>query len=182
MTDSNEMMIQKAKQGDTEAFRALVEKFQNFAFHVAYRFLHSETDAMDTVQESFIRVWQHLPRYNQNKRFSTWFYRIVVNSALDRIRKNTRRSEIPFERIPEIKADCDPESACIRQEFIQKIRDTAETLPDKQRTVFTLRDLQEFSIREVAEILHCTQQTVKSHLYYARKKIRLILAAGGDGK
>lgn len=182
MAEPNELIIQKAMQGDTEAFRVLVGKYQNFAFHLAYRFLHSETDAMDTVQESFIRVWQHLPRFNQNNSFSTWFYRIVTNSALDRIRKNTRRSEVPFERIPEIKADCDPESVCIRQEFIQRIRDAADALPDKQRTVFILRDLQELSIREVAEILHCTAQTVKSHLYYARKKIRQILAAGGDRK
>lgn len=182
MTDTTDILIRKAKLGDTEAFRVVVENYQNYAFHLAYRFLHCEADAMDIVQESFIRAWQHLPRFNPKNSFTTWLYRIVVNCAFDRLRKKRRKSEIPLDWAPDIIAEDNPESALIRHEAIRRIWNMAERLPQKQRKVFVLRDLQELSIREVAEILRCTEQTIKSHLYYARKKIRQMLAADGDQK
>jgi RNA polymerase sigma-70 factor (ECF subfamily) len=179
---SAEDLIRKVKLGDPEAFRILMERYQNYAFQLAYRFLHCEADAMDTVQEAFIRVWQHLPRFNPKSSFTTWLYRIVVNCAFDRLRKNRRKSEIPIDWVPEIMTEDNPESELIRRESFRRIRNMAEKLPQKQWKVFVLRDLQELSIREVAEILRCTEQTIKSHLYYARKKIRQMLAADGDQK
>jgi RNA polymerase sigma-70 factor (ECF subfamily) len=182
VTVTSDILIRKAKLGDTEAFRTVVENYQNYAFHLAYRFLHCEADAMDIVQESFIRAWRHLPRFNPKNSFTTWLYRIVVNCAFDRLRKKRRKSEVPLDWVPDIIAEDNPESALIRHEDIRRIWNVAERLPQKQRKVFVLRDLQELSIREVAEILRCTEQTVKSHLYYARKKIRQMLAADGDQK
>ena len=94
MTESIDILIRNAKQGNAEAFRGLVETYQNYAFQLAYRFLRCEADAQDAVQDAFIRVWKHLPRFNQRKKFTTWLYRIVVNIALDHIRKKKRRSEV----------------------------------------------------------------------------------------
>ena len=180
MTESIDIMIRNAKQGDTEAFRVLVEMHQNYAFQLAYRFLRCEADARDAVQDAFIRVWKHLPRFNQRRKFTTWLYRIVVNIALDHIRKKKRRSEVLSNQVAEIQGDNDPEAACIQQETIECIQKAVEKLPKKQRQVFILRDLQELSIQETAQVLHCTEQAVKSHLYYARKKIRETLETDED--
>ena len=171
-------LIRQSKKGDTQAFRQLMEQYKQYAFQLAYRILHCEEDAKDTVQEAFIRVWQHLSRFDLKKKFTTWLYRIVVNQSVDKLRQRKRRSEVTVRNENDsIFADPqqNPEGCCMNNEAMDRIRKAMDHLPLKQRLIFILRDLQQHSVKEVAEVLRCSQQTVKSTLYYARRNMRKII-------
>lgn len=168
-------LILKSKRGDMQAFRLLVEQHQQYAYQLAYRIVQCEEDARDVAQEAFIRVWKHLPRFHTKSKFTTLLYRIVTNGALDKIRQTKRRPETVSYEINDstiVDSNPDPETHLMNQETMRDIQQAANRLPQKQRLVFILRDLQDLSVKEVAGILKCTQQAVKSHLYFARKKLR----------
>jgi len=155
-----------------------VEQHQSYAYQIAYRIIRSQEDAGDVVQEAFIKVWKNLQRYKIRNRFTTWLYRIVVNTALDKLRQNKRRLQTTSmdANMTEIAdAEKNPETVYIQQETRLIIQIAIDRLPEKQRMVFILRDLQELSIEEAAGILKCSHQNVKSHLYHARRAIRKML-------
>ncbi|MCK5079554.1 MAG: sigma-70 family RNA polymerase sigma factor, partial [Bacteroidales bacterium] len=95
-------IIQKIQKGDKNAFRMLVEKYQQTAFRLAFRMLGDEDEARDVVQDSFIRIWEKFNTYNDKEKFTSWMYRIVSNRAIDSIRALNRRPVISLEKlIPE---------------------------------------------------------------------------------
>ncbi len=178
MPNEIQMLIIQSKEGDMRAFRHLMEQHQRYAFQLAYRILRCEEDAKDTVQEAFIRVWKHLSRFNLKKKFTTWLYRIVVNQSVDKLRQRKRRSEVTVKNENDsifTDPQQNPEDCCMNKETIDRIRRAIDYLPLKQRLIFILRDLQQHSVKEVAEVLRCSQQTVKSNLHYARRNIRKII-------
>lgn len=178
MPDEIQMLIIQSKEGDMQAFRQLMEQYQHYAYQLAYRILHCEEDAKDTVQETFIRVWQHLSRFNLKKKFTTWLYRIVVNQSIDKLRQRKRRSEVTVRHESDsifTDPQQNPEDCCMNKETIDRIRQAMNHLPLKQRLIFILRDLQQHSVKEVAEVLRCSQQTVKSNLHYARRNMRKLI-------
>jgi len=172
-SQNTDQLIQQSQQGDTAAFGLLMQRHQDYAFRLAYRLLGCGEESRDVVQESFIRVWQHLARFRKNHRFTTWLYRIVVNLATDRLRQRQRRRAMSLEHAPEL-----PDTAASadvvmeRREAAMHIETLAATLPEKQRLVFVLRDLEDCSVEETARILGIGKGAVKSHLYLARKRIR----------
>ncbi len=168
-------IIQRVLEGDSPAFRTLVERHRDFAFKLAWQVLHSEEDARDAAQEAFIQVWHHLHRFNQKSRFTTWFYRIVVNKAMDHARRRKRRAETSFPANPDFRSPDDPERVWLNQEAAIQIRSAVDRLPAKQRLAFILREMQELNVRETSEVMKCSAQAVKSHLCAARKKLRKIL-------
>ncbi|MBN2029628.1 RNA polymerase sigma factor [bacterium] len=175
MQDETYELIRQSKEGDMQAFRQLMEQYQQYAYQLAYHILHCQEDARDTVQETFIRVWQHLSRFNIKKKFTAWLYRIVVNQSLDKMRQKKRRSEVTVENKNDsifIDPQQNPEDCYMNKEMIDNIRQAMDHLPLKQRLVFILRDLQHLSVKEVAKVLRCTHQSVKSNLYYARRNMR----------
>jgi RNA polymerase sigma-70 factor, ECF subfamily len=167
--------LRRCRNGDTDAFRRIVDDHQSFAYAVAYRFLGNRADAEDAVQDSFIRVWEHLKDYDPRKKFSTWLYRIVANRCLDALRSRKRRGE-------EIAADSpagesairsgDPEKANDDRETVGLVNELVRDLPEKQRMVFILRDLQDLSADETAEIMGMSGASVKSNLFHARRYLR----------
>lgn len=168
-------MLVRCKAGDLAAFRQLVEQYQSYAFSLAFRLLYSEENAKDIVQECFIRIWKHLPKYNLQKKFTTWLYRIVTNLCYDRIKARNRSKRMSLsEGLHSITfpSDCDLESDISNKELVQIIENLARELSTKQRIIFTLRDLQDLDIDEVAQIAGMSKSSVKSNLYYARQNIR----------
>ncbi len=148
------------------------------AFRLAFRFLADEHDARDAAQESFIRLWDHLDRYDPAQRFETWFYRIVANVALDRLRARKRWWRLfqrTDHRVDEQIDSSATESDQSNSELAQIIRALTGDLPERQRAVIVLRDLQDCSTEEVAEILGISVASVKTNLHYARTKIRAFL-------
>jgi RNA polymerase sigma-70 factor (ECF subfamily) len=175
VTDTYDILL-RSKNGDSEAFRSLVEYYQSYAFSLAFRLLCNEEDARDAVQESFIRIWKHLPEYDLQKKFTTWMYKIVTRICYDRLKAHRRQKIGVFLdrsgniQLPDGKS---LEKELDNRESAQIIKNLAETLTPKQRMVFILRDLQDLEMKEVSRICNMPIHSVKSNLCHARRNIRI---------
>jgi RNA polymerase sigma-70 factor (ECF subfamily) len=165
-------ILTRCIEGDGEAFRLLVERHQSYGYALAYRLLWNEEDARDIVQEAFVRVWQHLSRFNPEHRFTTWFYRIVTNLCYDRMRAKRRSRALARASAREVPMASDVEEAYDHRTLAARIRRLAEDLKPRQRSVFILRDLQNLSVEETARVLGISKGAVKSNLYHARRNVR----------
>ena len=177
MQDGSCDILIRCKQGDQAAFRELVERYQSYGFALAFRLLGNEEDSKDVVQESFIRVWKYLQKFDHEKKFTTWFYKIITNLCYDRIKakKRYRQRVVQQSEYTVLKveaSDCDIERDIDNQEITNLIRTLACELTPKQHLVFVLRDLQDLNIKEVSMITGLSSGAVKSNLYYARMHIR----------
>jgi len=170
-------LISLSKQNDLEAFRKLVEGHQLFVYSLAFRLLCNEDDARDAVQETFIRVWKYLQRFNSEMRFTTWLYKIATNICYDRIKALKRRnSYISFDfdnaRLLNTPSQENIETALINQELAEVIRFFTNDLTPKQKLVFTLRDLEGLEVEEIITITGLSSAKIKSNLYCARQYMR----------
>lgn len=168
-------IIQKIKKGDQLAFRQLVDLQQFYAFKLAFRIVCNEEDARDVVQESFIKIWRNIKNYQSSVKFTTWMYKIVTNTAIDQYRKNSKNKTISIEEAGNSFSEADDISGNKNhdnRELARLIQQIAERLPEKQRMVFVLRDIQGFGSVEVQEILELSETVVKSNLYHARKAVK----------
>lgn len=169
-------ILQRCKNGDASAFREIVKKYQRYAYKVAFKILLDGDDANDIVQESFIRVWKNLYFFNNHVRFTTWLYKIVVNLCYDKIKSIKRREKVEMNKcdLEELLVTSEEscEKAADNNQLARIIEDLSEGLPEKQRMVFILRDLQELSIEEVSAILGTSVGSVKTNLVYARRSIK----------
>lgn len=169
-------VLQQCKNGNTLAFREIVKKYERYAYILAFRNLLDEDDAKDVVQESFIRVWKHIKLFNNQVKFTTWLYRIVVNLCYDRLKAIKRKEKVMINKSEYHKIffslESDPEKIIDNKQLAGIIGNLAEHLSFKQRIIFILRDIQELSIEEVSAILNMSKNAVKTNLVYARKNIR----------
>jgi RNA polymerase sigma-70 factor (ECF subfamily) len=170
-------LVADSVEGDTGAFRQIVERHQGYAFALAFRIVWDEDDARDVVQEAFIRVWRHLPGYDPAVRFTTWLYTIVTRLAYDSLKRQKRQggrmadagnAPVPWDP---------PDPGVLEEEISNRdlaamVRTIAGELPLKQRMVFVLRDLEERTIEEIGEILAMSVGSVRTNLCYARREIR----------
>ena len=174
-TDSLEEAILKAQKGDKQAFRIIVENHQRFAFAVAFKILLNEEDAKDTAQDSFVKLWKHIGDYKFEAKFTTWFYKIIINLSIDKLKANKRKEKtvvtIPGEIIMERLASNDPDDYN-NKELIEIIGVLIEKLSPKQRLVFTLRDLNGLDIHTISDSINISENSVKTNLVYARRKIK----------
>lgn len=168
-------IIRKIQKGDQSAFKQLVEHFQEYAFKLAFRIVCNEDDARDVVQDSFIKVWRTIKNYDVSVKFTTWLYKIVTNSAIDQYRKNTKRRTVSIDSVAYTPFDIDSDKTqqnLDNIEIAKLIAQLSDGLPDKQRVVFILRDIQGLDSQEVQEILELSETVVKSNLYHARKSLK----------
>jgi RNA polymerase sigma-70 factor (ECF subfamily) len=168
-------LYKRSPNGDPDAFRRIVENHQSYAYAIAFRFLGNEADAEDVVQESFIKVWKRLADYDPQKKFTTWLYRIVANGCLDCIKSRNRRREsgpMDPEGVDSRQSLEDPEKTNDDRERLNLVNAFVHELPEKQRMVFILRDLQDLNMDETSEILKMSKASVKSNLFHARKFLR----------
>jgi len=173
-------LIARAERGDADAFSVLIRRHAPRVHSVAYQMVGNSTDAQDIAQEVFIRMHHHLSRYDSRNAFSTWLYRVTVNLAIDFLRRNARHRHEPIHAADEGTRggdQSDPTDAnTMCKEFRVTIHELLDTLPERQRQVFVLRDLQDFSTDEVSRILACRASTVRVHLARARLRVREALA------
>ena len=171
--------VEAARAGNRAAFAELLRSHQQFAYGVAFRFLWDVQEAEDVVQETFVRIWRNLPRFDAEQSFTTWMYAIVTNLCRDRVRDRKRRPSIAME--PDCMAQLEDDgiqdvaTAVAGENLLEIIRRLTEGLPLKQRLVYTLRDLQDLSVQEVAGILEISESSVKTNLHLARRKLRGLL-------
>jgi RNA polymerase sigma-70 factor, ECF subfamily len=173
-------LIQACKNGRRDSFAILMNACRSYAFSVAFRLLCDEEDTKDAVQESFIRLWKALDRYDGRAKFTTWFYAIVSNVCLDALRARKRtvgfvslndELDEAHALVEEVRIDV----ALSNGELARIISSLTDTLPETQRLVFVLRDLEDLTVDEVCEITGLSCGSVKTNLHYARRTIRKIL-------
>jgi RNA polymerase sigma-70 factor, ECF subfamily len=175
MADQTEQeIIRKAMNGDTEAFRLLISHNQTFLYSVAYRFLGNAEDAEDMVQEAFIRMWRNFSKYKVEIKLTTWLYRIIVNLCLDVLkspRHKRQKSHVDVSEEWSLAHKNEADDEVQTQELHTIIQEAASDLTPKQKAVFILRDLEALSVEEVCSILSMTSRNVKSNLYCARQQL-----------
>lgn len=174
-----------ALKGDQRAFAEIVSLYQDKLYHMAHRMLNNRQEAEDVVQETFLRVYKNLDRYDDTMKFSTWIYRIATNLCIDRLRKRKPSYSLDAESadhegldgysmIPS--DDRTPESEILLSELQETIRQAIETLPPKYKTVMVLRYLQDMSLQEIGEVLDMPVTTVKTRVHRGREFMRKRLA------
>jgi len=168
-------IIDQIKNGSQQAFKSLVEEYQQYAFTLAFRILGNEEEARDAVQDSFIKIWQKINTFDGKAKFTTWMYRIVTNKAIDRLRLIRRINHVNIDDVSDKLNDLYQSDSIVQldnKDLGQMIRFISEGLPEKQRLVFIMRDIQGLDSSEVQQILEMPDSAVKSNLYHARKEVR----------
>ncbi|HEY3377890.1 MAG TPA: sigma-70 family RNA polymerase sigma factor [Armatimonadota bacterium] len=174
-------LVRRVQAGDDAAFDRLVELCSGRVYSLALRMVGNADDAQDIAQEAFVRVYQALPRFRQDAAFSTWLYRIVVNTCHDELARRPRRpvsvSELTSDdEMPSpldlATTDDTPETALLQRERQRALETALAELPAQARMVIILHDIQGLSYQEMAEILHAELGTIKSRLNRARNQMR----------
>ena len=178
MTDLERQLVEKSQQGDIESFELLVKNYQKLAFNIAYRMLGNTEDAADATQDAMIKVYKSMHSFKGNSNFSTWLYRIVTNTCLDELRKRKKDKVFSYDKNIDTKeGELEreiPDTSNITEEIVERkegLQDLARAindLPEQHRIVIVLRDVKGFSYEEIAEILDCSQGTIKSRISRAR--------------
>ncbi len=163
-------LVRLAREGDGFALECLFERHYPTAYRVAYRWCGSRQDAEDVAQETFIKVVRGLRTYRENSSFTTWLYRIVVNTAMDLHRRSNARSrlaeDVGLQGKPEATAAADPPDRDAERAW-----SAVGALPEKQRTALLLVFGEGLSHREAAAVLGCPEVTVSWRIHQARKKL-----------
>jgi RNA polymerase sigma-70 factor, ECF subfamily len=175
-------LLQRVAGGDRSALDELFQRYRNIAYRVAYRLLGREADALDAVQDGFVKALTHLDRFRGHSSFKTWLLRIVSNAALDLGRqrqRDLRISQPPGDDSPDRFGPADlplPDTELARLDLRRKIDDALVRLPESQRQTFVLHVDGGLSYRQVADAMGISIGTVMSRLFYARQKLKLLLA------
>lgn len=167
-------LIEASKRNDNNAFREIVENYQSMIYSLCFRLMCDEEEAKDTVQETFIRVWMNLRRYNPERKFSTWIYTIATNLCFDKLKASKTHLQIKAidETLNDLMSSDNIEQDLINAELVHLIVALTDTLTPKQKIVFTLRDLEALEIDEVCQITGLSAKQIKSNLFLARQAIR----------
>jgi len=185
MTDcSDESIVELVKNGDAEAFGLLVHKYQDRIYSTILNYVSSIEDASDLAQETFVKAYSAMHRFQGTSAFYTWLYRIAINTAIDHLRKrpgvrvdsleDDRFQEVGFE--PAAGPSADPQHALATKEERKILKQAIGLLSEKLRTALILHDIEGLSQEEVAAVLDCPVGTVKSRVSRARCELRAILA------
>ncbi len=167
------ILIERLKSGDSTAFDSLINNYRNKLFGYLLRLCKDIDTAEDIFQETMIKAWRGLKKYNEKNKFSSWLFSIAHNTAIDNIRKSKR----VIENYNSAELEKTDENVDLQKEYEEKemknvINSIVEKLPDKQKQVFLLRQHGGIKFSEIAEILNEPLNTVLSHMSYAVKRIK----------
>lgn len=180
----DEELIRLSKEGNMEAFSRLIERYQDRVYAIAYRFFGNEADAKDVAQDVFIKVFHKIQLFRGDSSFLTWIYHITANTCRDELRKRQKRQMISIDETPleilhqEIKAKnpfLAPEEVVLKAEAERELQSVLNQLPEDQKMIILLREMQGFSYEEIANTMECSLGTVKSRLNRARGALRQLL-------
>lgn len=186
--ESDVIVVERVLAGEPDAFSLLVRKYQDRIYSAVLNYVYAPDEAMDITQETFVKAYVNLHRFNSSSSFYTWLYRIAINTAIDWLRKRKNRkveslddakyTEVGFE--PEAKdMDSDPERVLTRNENERLLRSAISKLTHKLRGVLVLHDVEGLSQEEIAGILKIPVGTVKSRISRARIELKNILQKQG---
>jgi RNA polymerase sigma-70 factor (ECF subfamily) len=175
-------LLSRYQAGERGALEELFRRYRSLAYRVAYRLLGNEADALDAVQEGFVKVLLHLDTFQGRSTFKTWLLRVISNAALDLGRQRGRQEFISFDAPeagesegPPALTEENPAHGLERADLRDILDDALASLPEPQRRTFVLHADADLSYREVADVMGISIGTVMSRLYYARQKLRTFL-------
>lgn len=168
------ILITKIKNGNQTAFSELVNRYRSQVAAIAYKLVMDFDEAADITQDVFVKMSKNIHKYDESKKFYTWLYRITVNTSIDFMRKNKRHRHEPLEHAlgTSVKDQNSPDQSYNRERIQGYINSAADTLNDKQKSAFLLRDVKGSKISEVADIMDMPEATVRWYLHRARTKIK----------
>lgn len=194
-TDDDRDLVRRVQEGDQEAFRTLFERYHRRAYAVAYGVVKNKQDALDVVQDGFVKVHRHIGSFQGTSSFYTWLYRIIMNLAIDHVRRRRNAKGLEYDDrvgrdddeiagdgtlLPRI-LDANPGKTVIRRELLARIQGALEELPEYHRAVILLREVEGLSYEEMAEVLDVPKGTIMSRLFHARKKMQAALSDYMEG-
>ncbi len=167
-------LVQACQRGEREAFSGLVERYQRDVYRLCYRYVNNHHDANDMAQEAFLKAFKALPSFRGDSSFSTWLYRIAVNTCLNFRQSRRAPHEALSEELPDL---APPVAHSLEQdERAASVRAAVAKLPEKQRATLILKLYHELTHEEVARILGSSVGTVKANLFHALNNLRKTLA------
>jgi RNA polymerase sigma-70 factor, ECF subfamily len=179
-------LVREFISGNDEAFTQLVTRYKNSITNYLNMMVGDYDTAVDLSQETFLRVYRNIGRYSNLYQFSTWIYRIATNLAIDEMRYRKRRGRVFYNNIWGKRATLErdapefeikdvrrgPRDEMLRKESSQILSDAIRSLPEKYRTAFIMKEVQELPYEAIAEVLKCSAGTIKSRLHRARELLQ----------
>ena len=175
-------LVNAARAGDRDAFRTLFERYHKRAYALALGVLRNQDDALDVVQDAFIKAHRYLDKFEGNSSFYTWLYRIVMNLAIDHIRKHRRVKPVELDetRVEDHADDAllprilggNPGRALMDKEIRGRIDRALDELSANHRSVLVMRELEGMSYEEMAQAMACSKGTIMSRLFHARRNMQ----------
>lgn len=177
----DQMLVERAQQGDKRAFGLLVEKYHRKLGRLLSRMIRDQAEVEDVVQESFIKAYRALNSFRGDSAFYTWLYRIGINTAKNYLVSMGRKPQVMqdveiedvenFEEGNDMRTMETPETSLMTKEIAQTVNDAIASLPDELRTAITLRELEGLSYEDIATVMQCPIGTVRSRIFRARETI-----------
>jgi RNA polymerase sigma-70 factor (ECF subfamily) len=175
-------LVQSAQRGDRDAFKTLFERHHRRAFALALGVVRHQDDALDVVQDAFIKAHKYLDKFEGNSSFYTWLYRIVMNLAIDHLRKHRRIKPVELDEnrletdgddplLPRILGG-NPGRALLDKQIRDRIDRALDGLSENHRAVLVMRELEGLSYEDMAQAMSCSKGTIMSRLFHARRNMQ----------
>ncbi len=181
----DEALVRAAQRGNMQAFEELVARHRDKIFARAYSMMRNEEDAVDLSQEAWVKAWQRLKQFQRESSFATWMTRIVINLCLDQLRRQKRQRAESIEAMDEESGGVErqmpvvtvnPTERLERAELRARIDRALNQLSEAHRTVLVLHEFEGMEYKLIAKTMGCSIGTVMSRLFYARRKMAVLLA------
>lgn len=169
-------ILRRCREGDVDALGVLFQHFGDRVYRLCLNVLSVPSDAEDATQEVFLRIFQKAGTFAGRSQVSTWIHRLTVNYCLNQLKSRKRRSMPSLEALPQLEPDtkADGSVPLEQKETVAQVRSILARMPEEARTIFLLREVEDLSYKEIAEVLDLPQGTVMSRLARARDKFRQI--------
>ncbi|HKJ52854.1 MAG TPA: RNA polymerase sigma factor RpoE [Gammaproteobacteria bacterium] len=173
-------LVKRVQAGDSRAFDLLVQKYQHKVINLVGRFVSDQAECQDIAQDAFIKAYRAIDSFRGDSQFYTWLYRITANTAKNYLASRARKTPAyaidvddaeHFEGESRLKETDTPENLLLTDEIRQTVFDAIEKLPEDLKTAITLREFDNLSYEEIAEVMNCPIGTVRSRIFRAREVI-----------
>ncbi len=176
MTHDEANLISRCQKGDQDALKEIFDQYREKVYRIAYGVVRHREDALDIVQEVFIKLFRSIKHFEGKSRFYTYLYRMTMNTAIDHSRKMKKISVSSIDEeggvVPVDAAERRPDRIAAQKELEQRLKEAMDKLPEDQRTALIFREVEGLSYQEMAEAMGCSIGTVMSRLHYGRKKVQ----------
>jgi RNA polymerase sigma factor (sigma-70 family) len=184
--EDDEALVRRAQTGDTSAFDILVERYKERLYATVYHMTANHEDANDLVQETFIKAYKSLRSFRGQSSFYTWVYRIAVNRTINFIKRRKNRNQFSLDDVDssiqndpdlvEMMSHVTPRREVGLAELHEKLNEALQKLSEPHRAVVTMHDVQGMTHADIAQVMKCSEGTVRSRLFYARQQLQALLS------